>query len=373
MFDYGPIVSAGAQVLGSIVGASSNANLNRENRRWQAEQATIAYNRQRQMYSDFYSPQAQVKQWRAANINPNYMLQNNSVSPQSSTVQQAQTPETFASGDILQRGISNAALSVYQAQNLKSQANKNNAESNRIELLTPKELIRMGYDNETAKAISQYAAQNQQMDLQLKNQELQLKTAQTAAQNAMANVYHWDALNKQFEFENIKPKELQQIQTSINKDLAQIGLLVAQKQLNEEEAKLAVAQTYKTYMDAVSYRIYANAQTVGANAQMMNAETNRAEVNSRIDLNYATAENQSAQSVESGKRSQGLDVDNDTKRQVQGFVIKSMETSTQILGKENAWFNARQIGGMIKDVGVGLGSAVGGVATAAKAAGKLGM
>lgn len=373
MFDYGSLAVAGANVIGSIVGASSNANLNHDNRKWQERQATVAYNRQREMYKDFYSPSAQTQQWRDAGINPNYMMQNNSVSPQSVGVQQAQTPETFASGDILQRGISSAAMSVYQAQNLQSQTGKNNAESNRLELMTPKELVKMGYDNETAKAIAQYAADNQKMDLQLKNQELQLKTAQTAAQNSMANVYHWDALNKQFEFQNIKPAELQQIQTSINKDIAQIGLLVAQKQLTEEEAKLAIANTYKTYMDAVSNRIAANAAATGANAALMNAETNRAEMPSRIDMNYSVAENNTSQSGKAQAETQGIQVDTSTKRQVQSFVVKSMMLSTDMLGKENAWFNARQVGGMIKDVGVGIGSAVGGVASATKAVGSLGM
>ncbi|AXH76094.1 MAG: DNA pilot protein [Microviridae sp.] len=371
--DYGSLATAGAQLLGSVLGSTSNANLNRDNRKWQAQQATIAYNRQRNLIQDFYTPSAQINSYRAAGINPNYVLQNNSLQTGSTSAPQAETAQTYASGDILQRGISGAAMSVFQADNLKSQTNKNNAESNKINLMTPKELEKLGYDSETAKSIAEYSAQNQEMDLQLKNQELQLKTAQTAAENAMANVYHWDALNKQFEFENIKPAELQQIQTSINKDLAQIGLLVAQKQLTEEEAKLAIANTYKTYMDAVSNRIAANAAQTGANAQMLNAQVNQAEMPSRIDMNYSQSELNTANAGKVTVETQGAKIDVSTKRQAQKFVVKSMETSCEILGKENRWFNARQVGGMIKDVGVGVGSAVGGFASAATSIGKLGM
>lgn len=372
MFDYGSLITGGAQLLGSVIGASSNSNLNSANRKFQHNEATLAYMRQKELFTKYTSTAAQMDAARRAGYNPNYLLQNG-MSGSAPSVASANTPETYGSGDVLQRGISNAAMSVFQAQNLQSQTGKNNAEANSINLKTPKELEKLGYDSETAKNIARYAGANQEMDLQLKNQELQLKTAQTATEQAMAQVYHWQALNSKYEFENLKPLQMQEMQTQICKDIAQIGLLVAQKQLTEEQAKLAIADTYKAYSDAVSNRISANAQQTGANAQMMNAQTNRAEMNSRIDLNYSMAENQSAQAVESGKRSEGLDVDNDTKKKVQGFVIQSMETSTEILGKQNAWFNARQVGGMIKDVGVGIGSAIGGVASAATSIGKLGL
>lgn len=373
MFDWASVAAAGVSLVGNIAGIGASANLNGRNRRWQSAEAEKAYQRQREFYKDFSSPSAMMRQYRTAGVNPNYALQSGSLSSSPASVQQANTPQTYDVGEQITNGTSRFAQLVQNANLMQSQTNKNNAEANKVNLTTPKELEKLGYDTETAKTIATYAASNQEMDLQLKNQELQLKTAQTAAENAMANVYHWDALNKQFEFENIKPLEMQQIQTSINKDIAQIGLLVAQKQLAEEEAKLAIANVYKTYMDAVSNRISANAQSVGASAAMMNAETNRAEMPSRIDLNYATAENQTSQSGKATAETKGINIDNDTKGKVQKFVVKSMETSCEILGKENRWFNARQVGGMIKDVGVGIGSALGGVSSAVKAAGALGM
>lgn len=373
MFDWATVAAAGVNVIGNIAGIGASANLNGRNRRWQSAEAEKAYQRQREFYQDFSSPQAMMRQYRQAGINPSYVMQNGSYNASAPSVQQANTPQTFDVGEQISNGSSKIAQLIQNANLVKSQANKNNAEANNINLKSPKELEKLGYDTETAKAISEYAGQNQQMELQLKNQELQLKTAQTAAENAMANVYHWQALNSQFEFENIKPAELQQIQTSINKDIAQIGLLVAQKQLTEEEAKLAIANTYKSYMDAVSNRIAANAAQTGANAQMINAQVNQAEMPSRIDLNYSQSELNTANAGKSNAETQGLKVDNATKRQTQKFVIKSMQTSCEILGKENRWFNSRQVGGMIKDIGVGIGSAIGGAASAVSSIGKLAM
>ena len=43
------IGSAAAGVINGIVGSASNANLNSNNRKWQAEQNTIAYERQKEL------------------------------------------------------------------------------------------------------------------------------------------------------------------------------------------------------------------------------------------------------------------------------------------------------------------------------------
>lgn len=373
-FDWATLAGAGVSTIGNLFGISSSSGLNKANRRWQSAEAEKAYQRQREFFQDFQSPSAVMRQYRDAGVNPNYVLQNGGVSsPSAPSVANANTPESFDVGSQISRGSSQLGQMLQNSNLIRSQAGKNDAEANNINLKTPKELEKLGFDTETAKEVARLAGANQEMDLQLKNQELQLKTAQTAAENAMANVYHWQALNSQFEFENLKPLEMQQIQTSINKDVAQIGLLVAQKKLTEEEAKLAIANTYKTYMDAVSNRIAANAAQTSANAQMINAKVNLAEMPSRIDLNYSSSELNTANAGKAKVETQGLKIDVGTKRKTQQFVVKSMQTSCEILGKENSWFNARQVGGMIKDVGVGIGSAVGGVASAATSIGKLGM
>lgn len=373
-FDWATLAGAGVSTIGNLFGISSSSGLNKANRRWQSAEAEKAYQRQREFFQDFQSPSAVMRQYREAGVNPNYVLQNGGVSsPSAPSVANANTPESFDVGSQISRGSLQLGQMIQNSNLIRSQAGKNDAEANNINLKTPKELEKLGYDTETAKEVARLAGANQEMDLQLKNQELALKTAETATQQAMSNVYHWQALNSQFEFENLKPLEMQQIQTSITKDLAQVDLMVAQKHLTEQEAKLAVANIYKTYMDAVSNRISANAAQTGANAQMLNAKVNLAEMPSRIDMNYSTSELNTANAGKANVETQGLKIDVGTKRKTQQFVIKSMQTSCEILGKENSWFNTRQIGGMIKDVGVGIGSAVGGVASAASSIGKLGM
>lgn len=373
-FDWATLAGAGVSTLGSLFGISSSSSLNAVNRRWQSAEAEKAYQRQREFFQDFQSPSAVLRQYREAGVNPNYVLQNGGVSSLSApSVATANSPESFDVGSQLSRGSLQLGQMIQNSNLIRSQAGKNDAEANNINLKTPKELEKLGYDTDTAKEVARLAGANQEMDLQLKNQELALKTAETATQQAMSNVYHWQALNSQFEFENLKPLEMQQIQTSITKDLAQVDLMVAQKHLTEQEAKLAVANIYKTYMDAVSNRISANASQTSANAQMLNAKVNLAEMPSRIDMNYSTSELNTANAAKANVETQGLNIDVGTKRKTQQFVIKSMQTSCEILGKENSWFNTRQIGGMIKDVGVGLGSAIGGVASAATSIGKLGM
>lgn len=364
-FDWATLAGAGVSTLGSLFGISSSASLNKANRRWQSAEAEKAYQRQREFFQDFQSPSSVMSQYRAAGVNPNYVLQNGGVSsPPAPSVPLANTPETFDVGSQFSRGSLTLGQMIQNSNLIRSQAGKNDAEANNINLKTPKELEKLGYDTETAKEVAKLAGANQELDLQLKNQELQLKTAETATQQAMANVYHWQALNSKFEFENLKPLEMQQIQTAITKDMAQVDLMIAQKNLTEQEAKLAVAQIYKTYMDAVSNRISANASMVGANAQQQMADNQSKLVSSQIQVNESIATANNAKAA-------NLTIDTDTRAKSQHFVLESMRTSNEILGKQNRWYNARQTGEMIRDIGVGIGSALGGASNAIKSIGSM--
>lgn len=364
-FDWATLAGAGVSTLGNLFGISSSSGLNKANRRWQSAEAEKAYQRQREFFQDFQSPASVMRQYRDAGVNPNYVLQNGGIStPSAPSVASANTPETFDVGSQLSRSSVQLGQMIQNSNLIRSQAGKNDAEANNINLKTPKELEKLGYDTETAKEVARLAGANQELDLQLKNQELQLKTAQTATEQAMANVYHWQALNSKFEFENLKPLEMQQIQTEITKDLAQVDLMIAQKNLTEQEAKLAVAQIYKTYMDAVSNRISANASMVGARAQQQMADNQSKLVSSQIQVNESIATANNAKAA-------NLTIDTDTRIKSQHFVLESMRTSNEILGKQNRWYNARQTGEMIRDIGVGIGSALGGASNAIKSIGSM--
>ena len=62
------IGSAAAGLVNGIVGSSSNANLNSKNRKWQAEQNTIAYERQKELTQ--LSPVLQKRGLVQAGISP---------------------------------------------------------------------------------------------------------------------------------------------------------------------------------------------------------------------------------------------------------------------------------------------------------------
>lgn len=62
------IGSAAASLMNSIIGSSSNANLNATNRKWQAEQNTIAYDRQKELTQ--LSPVLQKRGLIQAGISP---------------------------------------------------------------------------------------------------------------------------------------------------------------------------------------------------------------------------------------------------------------------------------------------------------------
>lgn len=360
----GAAIAAGASLLGGLLSSSSASNLNSRNRRFQA--AENAKNRQHQIYmtEHYQTLQAQRQQALAAGLNPNLVLGNASggsvAPPTSGNGSYDVMPENgFA------EGVSNAVAQFANVQFSQSAANKNKAETNNLDLKTPHEVEKLQGESKITNEVAKLASENAKIDLQLKQSDLLLKGATTAAQNAMADNFMWQSKLAKYDLEELKPLEKQQIQTGISKDLAQIGLLAAQEQLTSEQAKLAIAQTYKAYMDAVSNRISANAQQTMGNAAMMNAETNRQLMPSQIEFNYASAGNQTSQSVESQSRTVGNRLSNETNQAVQRYVIKSMETSCEILGKQNSWFNANQFSGMVRDIGVGVGSAVGGISTGA--------
>ena len=62
------IGTAAAGLINSIAGSASNANLNSKNRKWQAEQNTIAYDRQKELTQ--LSPVLQKRGLVQAGISP---------------------------------------------------------------------------------------------------------------------------------------------------------------------------------------------------------------------------------------------------------------------------------------------------------------
>lgn len=162
-FDWATLAGAGVSAIGNLFGITSSASLNKANRRWQSQEAEKAYQRQREFYQDFQSPFAVMRQYRAAGVNPNYVLQNGGISsPSAPSVASANTPETFDVGSQISRGSLQLGQMLQNSNLIRSQAGKNDAEANNINLKTPKELEKLGYDTETAKEVARLAGANQE-------------------------------------------------------------------------------------------------------------------------------------------------------------------------------------------------------------------
>ena len=114
--------------MNSLIGSASNANLNSTNRRWQEEQSTVNYLRQRQLIQD--SPALQKQGLINAGMSPAAL---GGYSGPSASVSSASGPSgQFSPYVPLDAGqIVDAYLAAKQGQVADSQVKKNEAEANK--------------------------------------------------------------------------------------------------------------------------------------------------------------------------------------------------------------------------------------------------
>ena len=125
------IGSAAAGVMNSIIGSSSNANLNSKNRKWQEKQNTIAYERQKELTQ--LSPVLQKRGLVQAGISPAAM---NGYSGGTASVSSNNSAPSSQSEYVpmdVTSAISNY-LVAKQSQAIDANINKTKAESKAIEL-----------------------------------------------------------------------------------------------------------------------------------------------------------------------------------------------------------------------------------------------
>ena len=128
----GPAISAVGGLMNSLLGSSSNVNLNRANRNWQSEQNTISYERQKELTQ--LSPQLQKQGLQLAGISTAAM---NGYSGGTASVAASNTPSSSLSEyvplDV--NSLLNAMITDSQIDSMKANTSKTNeeAESLRIE------------------------------------------------------------------------------------------------------------------------------------------------------------------------------------------------------------------------------------------------
>lgn len=135
---WGAIAGAASGIMGLFGNKSNNdaiAAENEKNRQWQAEQATIAFNRQRQLtkeQNEWNSYKNQRKLMEQAGYNPNLMVSGTAGVAQSNSstnAPQANTPVTGMPSSVMSPEVINTLAS---ARLMESEAKKNDKESQLI-------------------------------------------------------------------------------------------------------------------------------------------------------------------------------------------------------------------------------------------------
>lgn len=350
---------AAASILGGIMNTTSNLAMNSANRQFAKQQQKRQNDFEEYMTKNYTSIQGQVQSARAGGLNPNALFANG-VSGSAAPVPAPVGAETSAPN--AGQGLMNAAPILASMRLNEAQANKADSEANNIDVKTPMEYEKLRNEVDSGNPLAKLAWENTQLDMELKRQDINLKRATTETQRAMSDKFLMESEMIKYDLKELKPLEKQQIQQGITQSIAQTHLLYEQGKLTKAQVKLALAETYKTYMDAVSNRMNAQANLMQGAAAQQNAATNAMVGQTQASLNTSL-------SVESQKRSVGQQVENETKAACQQFVIKQMETSTKILGKQNSWTNAREFGQFVRDFGVGVGSLTNAVSEGVKSFG----
>ena len=122
----GPAITAVGGLINSLLGSSSNANLNRANRNWQSEQNTISYERQKELTQ--LSPQLQKQGLQLAGISTAAM---NGYSGGTASVAASNTPSSSLSEyvplDV--NSVLNAMIADSQIDSMKANTSKTNEEA----------------------------------------------------------------------------------------------------------------------------------------------------------------------------------------------------------------------------------------------------
>lgn len=342
-------IAAGASMFGSMLSSGTALAANSSNRNFAKKQQKGQNEFEEYMTQKYTSVEGQVASARRAGLNPNVVF-DNGVSGSASPVPAPTEAQTF--DPELGKGFMQAAPILASMKLTDAQADKAKAEAVNIDTKTPMEYAKLQNEVEQGNPLAKLAWENVKLDMDIKQQEVYLKQASVETQRAMTDKFLMESRLMEYDLKELKPLEKESIQQGITQSIAQTHLLYEQGKLTQAETKKALAETYKAYMDAVSNRISANAQAMQGEAALQNAATNEMVGKSQVNLNTSL-------SVESQSRTVGIREDNETKNATRRFVLKQMEISNEILGKQNAWTNVREFGQFIRDVGVGVGSIAG--------------
>ena len=253
-----PVVTAGASIYNSIAGSNAAKDVNAENRRWQAAQNKLAYERQKEL--TMLSPQLQKLGLQNAGISSAAMNGYTGGTASVNAANNAPSPQSeYVPLDL--NSVLNAISVESQKKVADSQADKNYADAEK----TRKESGR--YDELTDATIEKIRS-----DISRNDRAEQLDGATIREINARIPM-----LQNQTDYWNyLAQHEDINYQKSAATYQSEIDSLKAQFKLNEEEAKTRLRYVDRV-VDAQYKLILANIYNARASgqAQLSNAYTNR--------------------------------------------------------------------------------------------------
>lgn len=261
-------ISAGISALGSAGGIVASGNLNRKNRKFtrqenekmrqfNAEQAKLAYERQREFYDYqqqmYTSPAAQMRLLKEADLNPDLVYGGNAfgdaspVSVQAASSSPGSSPQSFDVGSSVQRGASelsslglNEAQRVANVRNINAQTDKTEAETDEsisrtknnavmFELLGQKVNWTISQDNLTKQELANAKIQGENMvkerdvmDANIRNLDSNTEFMKASAAEKNRIVQEMiDTYDKRFDMLDFSVKDLEN-QCSISESQARL-------------------------------------------------------------------------------------------------------------------------------------------------------
>lgn len=243
------IATSGGDIATNTIGGIINAGLNRalgdyerqKNYEYNEKAAANADRRARAQFRDMYSYSAQVQEMKKAGLNPALMY--GGASGQGG----ATAPQGMGAGGV-QKGLSGMNLmSLAEIEVMKSQANLNNAEAQKVGEETTGQQIE-NYINELVKDTS--------VEERRENLKVLVALGQKYLSEATKNQSDAAYIDWKRGFEELKSnEELTKIKNENALLLAKALTEGSQKQLNDQETKTLTAQVDKWQMD-VYQRFY---------------------------------------------------------------------------------------------------------------------
>ena len=349
-------ISAAGSIAGGLLGGKNNKDAQQGANDINLQIARETNQQQYQMFGEqnafnermynqmlaYNTPAEQMRRYSDAGINPYIAAGNVQTGNAQSSLQSAQAPTLHTAqmqaatgmGDAIQNAFTQAGNFIGQyAQNelALSQAKKNNAEAKFITDSSNLNLSKLSAET----TLLHYNGNLANVDYQLKNSTLgnNVKLSDLSVANSELTNQRLELLNQSVKLDNALKDVNLGIQNKYAEDMfrAQLAKTLAETfavnaSVRQRDVQLAIDKQ--------------NANTNSANAatNRFNAATNRFNANTNASLSQAQIRSLVSNSIETTARTTGINIDNQTKFQMNSAVLKGLHLDNISKGNQNSAF-----------------------------------